>query len=44
MMQQQQAHKQAKETTQNNLAQVNVRDNQEWSQWIRGCVTEVPSF
>ena len=26
------------------LAQVKVRDNQEWSRWRRGCVTEVPSF
>ena len=26
------------------LAQVKVRDNQEWIRWKRGCVTEVPSF
>ena len=26
------------------LAQVKVRDNQEWNRWIRGCVTKVPSL
>ena len=26
------------------LAKVKGQDNQEWSRWRRGCVTEVPSF
>ena len=26
------------------LAKVKARNNQEWSRWRRGCVTEVPSF
>ena len=44
MMQQQQAHKQARDATQYKIAQVKVKDNQEWSRWRRGCVTEVPSL
>ena len=41
MMQQQQAHKQARDTPQYKLAQVKVRDNQEWS---RGDEDVLPKF